>query len=260
MTDEKQAIALTADALVRVPELRDRLDAVILRKPSAGSPARADHALALGHLPWIVPGGALSQGSEPVYVWHRLLNEYGLLPTFSHLVLLRATLEGVAVARWVLAGASSQERIERATRIEFESHEERAKFERSLDATNSPRRGTARTGTERVVQLTAEAKDAGVTIKRAPNPTDLIRDFAVVTDKNGEWLYRALSAVAHAKPWGLMAARLGERRPTGVPKSSAVQVTGNPLLTFGATQIVVDSLAQSVLKFERYAGVGEAAR
>lgn len=187
-----------------------------------------------------------------MYVWHRLLNEYALLPTFSHLVLLRATLEGVAVARWVVAPAGSQERIERATRIEYDSHEERAKFERAFGVADVPRPGKARSGAQRAEQLTGEAKDAGFEIKRAPNPTDLIRDFAVVSDKDGEWLYRALSAVAHAKSWGVMTTDLDERRSGTVPKSSAVRVTGNPLLTFGATKIVVDSLARAVEEFESY--------
>lgn len=253
MSEKDQAIALTAALLDRVPNLRERLSAAMLRRPVSGSAAKADHALALGHLPWTVAGGALSQASEPVYVWHLLLNEHGLLPSFSHLVLLRATLEGTAVARWVLTGAGSGERIERAVRMEADSHDERAKFETSFGVADTPRPGKGKPASRRVIELAAEANAAGVTIKRAPNPTDLIRDFAVVTDKNGEWLYRALSAVAHAKSWCVMATELGERRDSGVPKSTAVKVTGSPLLTFGATKIVVDTLEQATREFERYA-------
>jgi hypothetical protein len=98
MSEKDKAIALTAALLDRVPDLRERLGAAMLRQPAVGSLAKADHTQALGHLPWTVAGGALSQASEPVYIWHLLLNEHGLLPSFSHLVLLRATLEGTAVA------------------------------------------------------------------------------------------------------------------------------------------------------------------
>ena len=80
----------------------------------------------------------------------------------------------------------------------LDDYEERAKFERSANITPPPDGDTAKSAAARIEELKANREAAGLPVVRYPSTTFLMGEFGGI-DSDGIWLYRLVSAFAHAK-------------------------------------------------------------
>lgn len=173
------------------------------------------------------------------HAW-RLLIEGDDLPTFAHFTILRSVGEAAVTARWLVdEAADAQERARRAWGAQQQDLVERGRMEDLItrDGFDLPR-GQGLLAKERMADLDAEARHAGVIPRKPLGVTDLFARYATPPDADllgtGEALYRLLSAIAHGKPWALvpMARREwpAEEPPAG-PIRLSIQLEVAALLT-----------------------------
>jgi hypothetical protein len=255
--DPARVLASIDRLLSAVEPLRGRLERLNFAGVAKGSPAARDQRSPLGNLPLACASQAIMAASEHALAW-RIIRDANYAPTWSHLTLMRGALEGAVIARWMLAAPTPVGRISRAAGLVEQDLEERSKFEASFKVDTAPRQPPAMSGAERLVEHRERCREAGIQAKRYSSMSDLVRDHAVQNDLphlRTDWLYRILSAVAHATPWSIVALRVEEVFDVGVPDTSTVKVAWNPLVTFAATRIPIDTLEAAADEIDRYVGL-----
>ncbi len=253
--DDAKALELTRALLGRVPSLRGACEQVVRAGPARASSADRDFSGDLGSLPWVLATSVTVVGSEPLLIWHNLLNSGNLLPTYSQFVLMRATIEALVTVRWLLAPSNRPERVGRAVALQLADYDERRKFENSFfDLASLARTGDAKTAVDRLAELRTAASAEGILPAVVPSATDRVRDFAVMWNGDGEWVYRILSASTHALPWGLVLTRHVETRPHYLPGMSEAYVRPSALPTLALTRVAVETLAKTVAEVADYSG------
>jgi hypothetical protein len=127
----------------------------------------------------------------------------GLHPTFAQMTLVRAGLEGAVTARWLVdLRATPDMRVARGVAVALDDYQERAKFERSANLTPPPAGDMAKSAAVRIEELKANRESAGLPVVHYPSTTLLMGEFGGI-ESDGIWLYRLVSAFAHAKQWSL---------------------------------------------------------
>ena len=131
-----QDIRELVSALEAVPALEERL--ALAARPQAQSRADVDGRTALGRIPFDLSLTALSIGFDHLAAWHALVTKARTLPAFGSLSLLRGTLEGAVLARWLMAPSSTAGRLTRGFGAQWEDYDQRRKSEQDAGSPTEP--------------------------------------------------------------------------------------------------------------------------
>jgi hypothetical protein len=247
------------DALRLLDGMNDRVTRLVLDGPARRSRADDDGRTRLGRITWELGTTAMAVAVDHGHAW-RLLIEGDDLPTFAHFTILRSVGEAAVTARWLVdEAADAQERARRAWGAQQQDLVERGRMEDLItrDGFDLPR-GQGLLAKERMADLDAEARHAGVIPRKPLGVTDLFARYATPPDADllgtGEALYRLLSAIAHGKPWALVPMARREwpaEEPSAGPVRLSIQLEVAALLTRN-----VLSLARAALRdVESYGGL-----
>lgn len=180
----------------------------------------------------------------------------GAIPTaFAHFSLLRATVDGASLTRWLFdPKADGRVRAQRTYRAILEDLNEMQKAE---DADPD----APAVGTQSVAELRAEIDAQALAFDNLqPTPRDkskysvLAARYAGIlrdVDTSGKWLYAVLSAAAHGRPWGI---QLTERRVRG-PSGDAEMRLAPHAAGEALAVLVLRVLRQALEDAERHAGI-----
>jgi len=226
------------------------------RGPATGSRAARDGRAKLGRIAWDLAMPANAVGLDHLIAWRMLRLGGGIQPSFAHLTLLRAALEGMTLTRWLCDPAiGSDERTRRAAGVQLDDYDQRLRFERRMAQRLPTPVGDAKTARQRIDALGRLLLKQHVKPIGMPSATDLFARYVLAADPGplaGESLYRLISGIAHAKVWSLFGiSELGEEVDLGGGRS-AVSVTAHGQLTFLATSITMDVAAQALVDLEWY--------
>ncbi len=195
-------LATLVETVAQVDGLARRLQRVVRAGPAKGSRAASDLKNPEGRFVLVFATQALGFAVDHLRSW-QLLVFGGLHPTFAQMTLVRAGLEGAVTARWLVDPRVAPDiRVARGVAAALDDYEERAKFERSANITPPPDGDTAKSAAARIEELKANREAAGLPVVRYPSTTWLMGEFGGI-DSDGIWLYRLVSAFAHAKQWSL---------------------------------------------------------
>lgn len=220
--------------------------------PRRGSLAAADARLPEGRFVSVFSTQALGFAIDHLKAW-QLLVLGGSHPAFAQMTLVRGSIEGAVTSRWLTdASAAASARVSRGVAAALDDYDERRKFENAAGVP-APEPGTgAKSGGQRMAEL-REARDrAQVAEVRYPPTTELVRQYGAEEGAT-EWLYRLVSAFAHAKQWSIHAM---DKFPTqfGHPalgiQSGRVEASDQVVLF--ATMHAVDLLDVAISEFEAY--------
>lgn len=197
---------------------------------------------------------------EHLEVWMRFVDKTGLLPPFSYLTLLRGSLEGAVLARWLLDPTlSAGERRSRGVGAQWVDYDERRKLE--ADAGLIVTR-PGRTAAERMRGLESIARRYGIAISKPPSRTDLCRTYVeprgTPSAKRpiGQIMYRLLSGPAHGLQWGLLfLADLQIEGHSQLGQAKHAKLTANIDAVEFATVIALATVRAAVHDLEVYTGV-----
>jgi hypothetical protein len=241
-------------ALLAIEPLLPRLQvASVIR---IGSQARSDARARVGRNALELAVAALAGGVEHLEVWRVLALRAGHLPPFSYMTLLRASMEGVVLARWLLEPRiSPDERRARGLGAQWADYAERRKFERQRGM-GKPRRG--KRAAERMQDIENQAKRLGLTIRRPPDRTRLFELYALPSaerreDSFGAELYRVWSGAPHGRQWTMpMTARheVVGGQPAGMRPLARLTIDTNTAAA--STQIAVGATIVALMELEAY--------
>ena len=191
-----------ADSLTVTDEINGRLEA-FESGPEADSAAAADLSREGGYYAWSFAVAGIQVAKDHLDALrhlHAAAPPHPLAPW----TLIRASVEGSAMSRWI-AGGPSAERAGRGVGAQQADFQERQGYESHLAAMKwAPQPSTS--AVTRITELSAEAADGGIKKIRLPRPTQLVAS-QIPAAPLGERtfpsaaLYTMLSAMAHSKMW-----------------------------------------------------------
>jgi hypothetical protein len=242
--------------LEKVPELRARVKHALYARPAPRSCAERDLALPDGRYVGIYATHALTAALDDLNTW-RILAHGPELPIRSHLLLLRAALEGSLLCRWLVeAKERPARRVSRGLAARRDDQEERGRFEASF-----PDRGAAiarllgprgRTALERLAELDEEDRAKARTAARIP-PSGFADTTSLMAKHGIEPAFRLLSGLAHSKEWSLIVTEM-----TIDPDADQTPGVGQGRIAISLpwaeifTNLALDSVAWAVVDMERY--------
>lgn len=211
------AVDLNADEVVilgriralldQLPDLAARAEKAMRSAPAMGSRAQRDLALPDGRFVGIFAGHALVGALADLSTW-RVIANGPEIPLRSHLILMRSSLEGSVLCRWLLdPTVRPVRRVARGLAARRDDQAERRDFEASF-----PDRGKAianllgpkgKTGLERLDEL--DHPDQVTARTAAGIPASGFADTTSLMRKHGiEPTFRLLSGLAHSKEWSII--------------------------------------------------------
>ncbi len=233
-----------------VDDLANARRAALHRKPARGSAAKADTALASGELVFVFATQALGFAIDHLKAWESLILG-GLHPTFAQMTLLRAALEGAATARWLLdLEVTPTERVGRGIASAVDDLIQVRRFELSVGRTSSqPKPGEAVDA--RIADLKRVSLAAGIPEVRYPAATTLFETYGG-DHGDGVWLFRLVSAFAHAKQWAIAGTDRDQRSASYPPGVEGGHVTSSDQVVLFATTRTVDLVRTALDDLDRY--------
>lgn len=244
--------------LLRVDDLRSRAG----RRPPEARPGALGAADAdVPHARWVVAGANMAIGVavDHLYAWQQLVGA-GPIPIYAPMTLLRTALEAAVTTRWLVdPRPSARERVGRGIAAQLDDYDERRKFEtiaRARTPGYPPPSAGAKSAPDRIADLKADRDGAEIPVVRLLGPTELMKNWGAPGHQDFTWLYRLLSAFAHAKPWALHATNIGPTGPSDTAGLSSGVVTASDLVLCGATIAVTDTTAAALAELEAYLGIG----
>lgn len=224
--------------------------------PASRSQAAIDSRSKVGQMAWHLSLPAAAIGVDHLVAWANLRVRAGSQPPFSHFTLIRAAIEGCAVARWLCDPAvTAAVRVQRAAGVQLEDYEQRLRFENRTGSGLVKPTGSGRTAAQRLAGLKKLLASHKVTALQMPPTTVLFGRYAPFDDRpiGGEGLYRLMAGVIHSKVWSLQAVTdlsdvvdLGEG-------SRPMKVEANAEFAFVATLIAMRIALDALADIERYA-------
>jgi hypothetical protein len=171
------------------------------------------------------------------------------------MTLLRGSLEGSVLCRWLLDPAiSGEERLRRGAGAQLDDYRERGKFERLRP---DPVAEGGMSAKQRIDELEHELKRRGLKAVQLLGPTELCARYALGSTElgDGEFVYRLLSAFAHAKQWAIMpASDYAEHGPMGdLPGVELLAVRASHQVAGALTSIAMDTLRAAMDELFGYA-------
>ncbi|HVM31464.1 MAG TPA: hypothetical protein VM305_11920 [Candidatus Limnocylindrales bacterium] len=260
MTDD--LIPKAADTLVRVPALVDRYASLIEAGRATPSPATDDVAYPAGRSVWDMATAAWQSGGDNLLAWHHLLVTATVQPHAAQYTLVRGALEGAVTCRWLTDPYVAPERRRlRGAAAQLEDFAERRKFEESIGA--GPFVLPAKSGADRE----ADFKDLLIEQDMVPEErmddfrtmgiTDRCKHYALVSGRDGSWLYRVLSAYAHGMQWPLLAfGQIVEQIEAPSGDGKLVKLTARDGPVNAATIVAFMALDRALAELTWYAGRG----
>lgn len=263
---DSDASAELLRAVGRADAIRERAQRRI-GDPQPGSLAAADAAIP--HARWVIVSANMAVGvaADHLFAW-KLIADGRLIPVYAPMTLLRTALEGAVLTRWLVdPRPGALERVSRGVAAQLDDYEERRKFEASARSHAKaeglpeppPPTDPAKSAVDRFAELTAARDAAGIPAIRQPGPTYLMTRFGAPDYRDVSWLYRLVSAFAHAKPWALHGTTLGPTSPSGTPGMQGGQVTASDNIIIGTTDLVAGIVETAILDLESYLGIGKSA-
>lgn len=247
---DPEFLARLLTTIVVVDDLANARSIALHRKPARGSPARADNTLASGELVFVFATQALGFAIDHLKAWESLILG-GLHPAFAQMTLLRAALEGAATARWLLdLEVTPTERVGRGIASAVDDLIQVRRFEFSVGSTPSQvKPGEA--ADARIAELKRISLAAGIPDVRYPAATTL---FEVYGGDQGDavWLFRLVSAFAHAKQWAIAGTDRDERPATHPPGVEGGYVTSSDQVVLFATTRTVELVRTALDDLDRY--------
>lgn len=241
--------------LANVEALVDRFEPLAkltMVPPTSLAAADARTSTRLGHEPVMNAGAQLSTSLDHLITWRHLMSAgpTGLQPTYAHMTLLRGALEGAVVARWLVdSTVDPRERLARAADWLREDYMKRRRIEEIIRSRPKPPRKLA---SERITELDAAAKALGLRLLRIVNTTDLFRAYCSLTADKGEYVYSAVSAFAHGRPWSLFMSQMTPVGP-GLPDTGGLgTITANDEYALVFTMIAVHTANMAVADLQTY--------
>ncbi len=243
------------ELLAPVPALWER-SKKLAGGPVPGSTAARDCLTPMGQQAWILGFTAVNVGIDHLEVWRRLA-EARIQPTFAHLTLIRGALEGAALARYLAdPKIDGHERLRRGVGAYDADLEERAKYEPRRPDLISP---TGKTARERRKDLAEDCEVLRIKPRQLLGPTELCARYidTVIKQRDGEYVYRLLSAFAHGKQWPILPGSEAENYgpAPGLTGAFMTRITANPRLAAELSVVAVDTVTAAVTDLERYAGL-----
>ncbi len=222
--------------------------------PVPGSPASKDGVTALGQQSWLFASLGASVAVDHLESWRRLA-EAKLQPMWGHLTLIRGSLESSVLVRYLADPKADQdERIRRGVGVQRADLEERKTYEgRRVDmiaAGGQPAR-------VRLADLEKAAKHAGIKPRQRLGATELCaRYIDTVKDRDGEYIYRLLSAFAHGQQWQVLAGSEFEIEgpAAGLANVDIAKVSADPRVAAEMSSVAIETLTSAMSDLERYAG------
>jgi hypothetical protein len=221
--------------------------------PVPESRAARDCRTALGRMAWhlALPAGVI--GVDHLLAWRAVRMSAEIQPSFAHLTLIRASIEGAAVARWLCdPGIDATVRLRRAAGAQLDDYKQRRAFEREMDFKVAP---GGQTATQRIEALERLLRARHIEPIVMPSATDLFAMYARSSDPkaSGEKFFRMISGVIHSKVWSLFGiSDLGD--PVEVSRDQrSVPVRADEKLAFGATVLAMRVASEALADIEKYA-------
>lgn len=254
-----EQILMESEATVGLRRAVDRADAIHARvaalhqDPRPGSTAASDAEIP--HARWVLLSARMALGvaSDHLTAW-RLIVDTRTIPIYSPMTLLRAALEGGLLCRWLVdPRIAPPERVARGVSAQMADYDERRKWEEAIRAPDRPA-GSGKSGADRLADLVAARDADGISTVRLLGPTDLAKGFGAPGYRDVSWLYRLMSAFAHAKPWAVHATTLGPYGATSVPGLEIGVITSSDRVLVAATNHVAGLIEAAVAEVEGYLG------
>jgi hypothetical protein len=254
--DDSFWVARTTVALEALDDIEHRMNR-FRRGSEEGSPASRDAARRAGYYAWSFAAAGIQVSHDHLSAWRFLHNSAPQVP-FAHWTLLRASIEGSAVTRWICGGpaGASAGRGVGAQQADFE---QRQGFEGRMKSAMPWAPPPQVDAVTRVKELRAEAEEAGIVPVRFPGSTRLIASTLPGADLGGvtidsEVLYRLLSAAAHSRMWGMPI--LGDatrgQELASAPQLADTSLTAPADIVWLLTKWSVTCLARALSDFEAY--------
>jgi hypothetical protein len=118
---------------------------------------------------------------------------------------------------------------------------------------------SARTGTDRLKELTSQYRAAGIKPGAPLGMTSRFDRYAVPDGPLGQSVFRLLSAYAHGKQWSVLTANLGVMdRAAGIPGGAVARVSSSDHVSVTFTGIGLRTALAAVRNLEAYLGVAPA--
>lgn len=246
------------EMLAQVDGLRDRINRLT---PQRGSLAADDfdHRNVLRRLAWQHGTVGLSVACDCMRGL-RLMAGRTPRPVFAHLPLLRASLEGASMARWLFdPSASAEIRVQRGLRAELSdlAYLQYAEGHGAGGTAFPALRKSAEPALERLQLLRNKWHVEPAPVEEM-RPSRLAARYASFPDggaSSGGWLYSVLSAATHGRRWALEMTNARERNPLDPLTLVRASVDLPRVVLLSA--IVLDHLEVACQSAERYAGFGE---
>jgi len=254
------ALAELTRLLSFAPGLFDRSGELARAAPEPNAPSVVDAASPLGHHVRILANETLATSTEHFLAWHHLLTRARIHPIGAHMTLLRGTMEGAVTCRWLTdPQADNKERVRRGVALLADDYRNRADFERDIGLRATRALGSARTGTERLKELTSQSGAAGIKPGASLGMTSRFDRYAVPDGPLGRSVFRLLSAYAHGKQWSALTANLGVMdRAAGIPGGAVARVSSSDHVSVTFTGIGLRTALAAVRNLEAYLGVAPA--
>jgi hypothetical protein len=196
----------------------------------------------------------LNVSVDHLFAWGLIIRG-GLLPIYSEMTLLRGALEGALISRWLLdPRATPMTRVAQGVAAQRDDYDERRKFEESIKAPPRPA-GAGKSGADRLADLTKVRDRDGIPVVPFRRATYLAAGYGVPGYSDISWLYRLVSAFAHAKEWALTATTLGLSTDAHTPGVKYGGVTASESIVLSATGIVIDHVETAVAEYQAYLGL-----
>lgn len=174
-------------------------------------------------------------------------------PIFSQMTLIRGGMEGAATCRWLVDKAvGREERIARGVAAALEDFNQLRKFEESVGISGTSPDG-ATSASQWIQELSEERDRANIQAMPYPNMVWLMEHYGRPEVGDSVWLYRLLSAFAHAKQWALSAT---DQTPREVRRSiegvAAGRVVASDQIVLYATAAAFDHVDIALDELREY--------
>jgi len=242
------------DALRAIEPLTPRLQTATVTRP--GSQAERDAKVRVGRHALELAIAALAGGLDHLEAWRQLVLGAGVLPPFAYVTLIRVSIEGAVVGRWLLEpGLTRDERRSRGLGAQRADCDERRKFEeqRGMGVPVSGKRAA-----DRISDLEKMANRLGLAIRRPPDRTRLFELYAIPRAGSlkhptlGADLYRVLSGSPHGRQWTMPGIARHEMVEGLPPAQRIMRLTINEDVAATATQLAVAAMTAAITDVEAY--------
>lgn len=252
---DPEASTRFTEALARVEGLERRLQIVARAEAESDSRATADGASPHARYILMFSGMAMAVAVDHLVAWRRIATS-GPIPIYAPMALLRGAFEAAVLVRWLVdRRVAASERVGRGIAAQLVDYEERGKFEADAKSPEERPSGMGKSARARHADLVAARRNDGIPIVPMLGPTALAGGYGVPGFRDQRWLFRIMSAFAHAKPWALNATTMGPVTAHGTPGLMRGAVTTSDIVIVGATTIVVDHVETALLELETYVGL-----